>query len=215
MNRPRIPSKPLNSWKEYFSTKMLSYRVGDWPPPTNAWQAWAPYFTSMFSHFSVLHLGVNSFAMYTIAPALMVNIGILKTLSAFVITGAASSQIVCATDKAYARGTSPNAFKYIKRDLGDPNPSNTLTANHVGASGAIAGLFGILVTSVSFPKAGSSRLPSPILSLFLGFEAYAYYTNMDTGIGHGAHLAGFMSGAVLWLTWLRRARSPKYWAQWG
>lgn len=182
--------------KSHFSSAALSYRTSDYPPALTI-NALTPFYASLFAHFEPLHLAINSYWTYAIAPALMMNIGITKTFAVFVLGGILATEIQCNADKAYALNLAPNFFKYIKAAQRDPDPNGTLGAQHVGSSGA---LFAMGTVRALASRQRGWRL----FAVFaVGLDAVGYYMDVDTAVSYTAHLSGVVGGVVLWAVWLR------------
>jgi membrane associated rhomboid family serine protease len=194
--RLQTPSATVREIKSHFSSAALSYRTSDYPPPLTL-HAVLPFYASLFAHFEPLHLAINSYWTYAIAPALMMNIGIPKTFAVFVLGGMLATEIQCNADKAYALNLAPSLFKYIKAAQRDPDPNGTLGAQHVGSSGA---LFAMGTVRALASRQRGWRL----FAVFaVGLDAVGYYMDVDTAVSYTAHLSGVVSGVILWAVWLR------------
>ena len=203
-------------------TKYLTYRVGDWPPKDL--ESCIPYVGSIFTHGSLLHLLANSFAFFAVCQYNMPRMGIPITLATFVTGGFLASQLDCFVSQAYARNQYPWLFRYIKSGP-DPDPSRTLSANHLGASSGLASLLVVIAISAPLSSWRFLIVPVPIPAFVLaggivGWDAWSWYSNVADGIGHGGHLAGHLVGLALWLVVLRwtkdgkMARELRKWDRW-
>jgi rhomboid protease GluP len=133
---------------------------------------WWRFITPMFIHIGMLHLFFNSYALWIVGPQVEKLYGPARFVILFVLTGFAG---------VYA------SYYY--------HPE-TLSA---GASGAIFGLFGVLLVfgiryRNSIPSAfkravGTGVLPVIVINLFIGF--------MIPQVDNSAHIAGLLSGALL------------------
>lgn len=125
--------------------------------------------TPIFLHGDLMHVLFNSFSLVLFGPALEQMLGKYKFLFAY-----------------FGAGIIGNIATYY---LG---PINYL---HLGASGAIFGLFGIYAFMVSFRKNlmdhGSSQIVITILVISL------VMTFMRSGVNVYAHLFGFIGGFVI------------------
>lgn len=194
--RLQTPSATILEIKTNFSSAALSYRTSDYPPALNL-NTLYPFYASIFSHFEPLHLAINSYWTYAIAPTLMMNIGIPKTFAVFILGGMLATEIQCTADKAYALNLAPRVFKYIKAAQRDPDPNGTLGAQHVGSSGA---LFAMGTVRALASRQRGWRL----FAVFaVGLDAVGYYMDVDTAVSYTAHLSGVGAGVVLWVGWLR------------
>ena len=192
----QTPSSAVLEIKTKFSSAALSYRTSDYPP-AHTWSARQPVYASIFSHFEPLHLAVNSYWTYAIAPPLMMMIGVPRTLAVFVLGGIFAADIQCAADKAYALNKAPTLFKYIKAVPRDPDPNGTLGQQHVGSSGA---LFAMGTVRALASKQRAWRL---FAALAFSLDAVGYYMDLDTGVSYSTHLGGVAAGALFWVGWLR------------
>src|SRR5271163_3722312 len=93
-----------------------------------------PYNNSTFAHGGIVHLLLNSYGFYQLGMTVMPIFGIISTLVLFTSAGIGSALLNMAVQKAYAEGRWWKTFKSLKAGP-DPNPSRTLTSNHLGASG--------------------------------------------------------------------------------
>jgi len=146
--------------------------------------------TPIFLHSGFTHVLFNSFALVLFGPALEQMLGKYKFLAAY-----------------FGAGVIANIVTYI---LESP-----LYA-HVGASGAIFGLFGVYAFMVVFRKHlidyASSRIIMPILIIAL------VMTFLRSGINIYGHLFGFIGGFILaplvlhnvqpYSPWVRRRSVP-------
>ena len=128
---------------------------------------WWRFFTAAFLHFGLLHLALNSYAMYIAGGYVEPRLGPLRTALVYAIA------LVGGGLGAYLQ------------TIGQP----TLT---VGASGAVMGLFGAMV-AIAYPLASEEgaliRGTLPIvLTLLAGFTS--------PGISSGGHIGGLVSGGL-------------------
>jgi membrane associated rhomboid family serine protease len=133
---------------------------------------WWRFITPVFIHIGMLHLFFNSYALWIVGPQVEKLYGPARFVILYVLTGVAG---------VYA--------SYFYHPL-------TVSA---GASGAIFGLFGVLLVfgiryrnSIPpfFKRAvGTGVLPVIVINLIIGFTIPA--------IDNSAHIAGLLSGAAL------------------
>jgi membrane associated rhomboid family serine protease len=133
---------------------------------------WWRFITPIFIHIGMLHLLFNSYALWIVGPQVEKLYGPARFVILYVLTGIAG---------VYA------SFYY--------HPE-TISA---GASGAIFGLFGVLLVfgiryrnsiPPDFKRAvGTGVLPVIVINLIIGFTIPA--------IDNAAHIAGLLSGAAL------------------
>jgi rhomboid protease GluP len=133
---------------------------------------WWRFVTPIFIHIGLLHIFFNSYALWIVGPQVEKLYGGARFVLLYVLTGVAGVY---------------GSYKY--------HP-NTISA---GASGAIFGLFGVLLVfglryrnSIPpfFARAvGTGVLPVIVINLIIGFTIPA--------IDNSAHIAGLLSGAAL------------------
>jgi len=117
--------------------------------------------TGEFLHASPLHLGLNMFALYLFGPAAERALGGLRFIASYLTMAVAASTLV-----------------YVLTD----QPT-------VGASGAIFGLFGLVL--VLLIKAGQDVRSLLVLLVVNGL------ISLNAHISWQAHLGGFVCGVVL------------------
>src|SRR6059036_1458201 len=133
---------------------------------------WWRFVTPIFIHIGLLHLFFNSYALWIVGPQVEKLYGGARFVILYVVTGIA--------------GVYASYFYH----------PNTISA---GASGAIFGLFGVLLVfglryRNSIPSAfkravGTGVLPVIVLNLIIGFTIPA--------IDNSAHIGGLIAGALL------------------
>jgi len=133
---------------------------------------WWRFVTPIFIHIGLLHLFFNSYALWIVGPQVEKLYGGARFVILYVLTGVAGVY---------------GSYAY--------HP-NTISA---GASGAIFGLFGVLLvfglryrSSIPpfFKRAvGTGVLPVIIINLIIGFSIPA--------IDNSAHISGLLTGAIL------------------
>src|SRR5919109_5249202 len=134
-------------------------------------QTWR-FVTPIFIHIGLLHLFFNSYALWMVGPQVEKLYGGARFVILYVLTGVAGVY---------------GSYAY--------HP-NTISA---GASGAIFGLFGVLLVfgiryrnsiPPEFKRAvGTGVLPVIVINLIIGFTIPA--------IDNSAHISGLLAGAVL------------------
>jgi membrane associated rhomboid family serine protease len=131
-------------------------------------------FTYLFLHGNLVHLLVNSIALYGAGSIVERDIGHVKYLLAFVASGVAAGLVHCIL-----------------------NPSSEIPL--VGSSGAIFGVIAVLFLLMPFKITFALvvPLPSVILGIMLSLvELSAFWMASDFGVAHDAHLAGFVMGGI-------------------
>jgi rhomboid-like protein len=146
--------------------------------------------TSVFSHYSFLHLLLNMFVLRSFGSIMEQVLGRGRFLSFYLVAGIVSS--LC--------HSLVSAFF-----IGEPSISA------LGASGAISGL--VLVFSLMFPKErilifGIIPVPALFGALaFVGLDLWGLFEQRLGGglpIGHGAHLGGALTGLIYYFAYVRR-----------
>jgi rhomboid protease GluP len=132
---------------------------------------WYRFFMACFLHFGYEHLAGNMLALFAVGPYVEGFFGHLKFTVIYL-----------------AAGISGNAFVYLmEQKSGEFN----VTA---GASGAIFGLFGVLII-FAFNREMRETFPLPrvILGLILMFVP----SFTETGISLNGHIGGFLGGTIV------------------
>ena len=130
--------------------------------------------TYMFLHGNLVHLIVNGFALYGAGVIVERDIGHLRYLLVFIVSGVVSGIIHC----------------YL-------NPASETPL--VGSSGAIFGLIAVLFLLMPFKLTYALVVPMPsvVVGLMLSLvELSAFWMASDVGIAHDVHLSGFVMGAI-------------------
>jgi membrane associated rhomboid family serine protease len=132
--------------------------------PSVADGEWYRLVTSMFLHFGVLHLLMNMWALWVLGRPLEAALGRWRFLALYLLCGLGGSVL---------------AF-----GLGSPNVPSA------GASGAIFGLFSVLILVLRRLKLSiASVLPVLLINLVITFSLHGY-------ISWQAHIGGLITGAV-------------------
>jgi membrane associated rhomboid family serine protease len=134
---------------------------------------WWRFVTPIFIHIGLLHLFFNSYALWVVGPQVEKLYGPARFVTLYLLTGIAGVY---------------GSYRF--------HPENI----SAGASGAIFGLFGILLVfglryrdSIPpfFKRAvGTGVLPVILINLFIGFTMRSYIDN-------AAHIGGLVCGAAL------------------
>jgi rhomboid protease GluP len=143
--------------------------------------------TSIFQHFSFAHLFFNMVALVYIGSLIECKLGRWNYLLMFLFTGIIAS-------------TASVAFHY--------------TEISAGASGAIFGLFGILLALLSTDFYDRSARKALLIStaIFVGFNIIP----VGEGIDHAAHFGGIISGyAFGWMAYAGLTHKNLFVKKWG
>ena len=156
----------------------IMVRLGAWTVP-HVWagQAWR-LVTSVFLHFSALHLLFNSMALVQLAPLLEEAYGRSRFLALYLITGVAGFLV-----SVWWRASGPEAFFSVG----------------AGASGAIFGLIG---AALVLSRRGG-RLSSHLRAYIVQWAVYGLVMGFLLGADNVAHVGGLLCGALF-----ARAVSP-------
>lgn len=138
---------------------------------------WFRLITPAFVHIGLLHLGLNSYVLWTIGPLVEKLYGSARFLAIYLLTAAGGSLASCLNHS-------------LKEDF---------VGASAGASGAIFGLFGI-VAAFSYRYRG--ELPEQFLKSLKSGVLPAIAVNLVIGfsikyVDNAAHIGGLLTGAVL------------------
>lgn len=141
---------------------------GNFAPLTQSGEWWR-LITANFLHIGIIHLAFNMWALFYVGSILEPMIGKVKFLIAFLLTGLSSAVL----------------STYFH--------SNNVSA---GASGAIFGLFGVLLALTL-----TNYIDKRIRNNFLKFAAFFIVANllygMKDGIDNAGHIGGLIGGTVI------------------
>ena len=175
---------------------------------------WWVLLTSSLAHASLLHLGINMYALYSIAPTTIAVCGIPGFVALWGVTS-----ITCSGASIYWEEIN-NRFVNKRWDTADEaenSPSflgitptsitGEVCARHQGGVGASGVLFG-MTTVLTFMR---PNLPVQFVFIPIGFPIWAF-TTASAGLswwalangavrdlGHAGHLGGMMGGFGFWL----------------
>ncbi|SDO32315.1 rhomboid family intramembrane serine protease [Alkalicoccus daliensis] len=139
---------------------------------------WWRLITPIFLHGGLAHVAFNSFALFLFGPALEKMLGKGKFLMIYLGTGVLA-----------------NIVFYV---LGDPR------VIHLGASGAVFGLFGVYVYMVLVRKDLISNMNSQLIMVIVIIGVVMTFIN--PGVNIIAHIFGLAAGAVLAPLFLAKVR---------
>ncbi len=142
---------------------------------------WWRLFTPMFLHFGFMHILFNMFCLFVFGPELEKVAGRLRFLTIYMLAG--------------LFGDVATFFLY------DANYT------HVGASGAIYGIFGAFGALVHYTKKVLPQLRQVILPIIV---ISIVMTFLQPGINVTAHIAGLIVGFLIGLSYFH----PKRIANW-
>jgi rhomboid protease GluP len=144
-------------WGSNYSPLTLS---GDW------WRL----FTCMFIHFGIIHLAMNSYALYMAGVYLEPMLGKTKYIVAYLVTGIFAS---LASLWWHSEGV-----------------------NSAGASGAIFGLYGVFL-ALLFTNLIPKQMRSSLLQSIGVFVVFNLIYGTKSGIDNAAHMGGLLSGLII------------------
>ena len=136
--------------------------------------------SSMFLHFGIIHFLMNMYSLYNMGPIVEDVLGSMRMLILYILAGISGGV----------------ATYFIGPLLGE-NPG----ALSAGASGAIFGLIGALISYVYLhpnyfqPGVMQQLLGVAAINIIFGFTANA--GNSGTLIGNSAHIGGLVAGLVI------------------
>lgn len=162
-------------------------------------QRLSTFFTSMFLHGDIFHLGFNMLYLHIFGDNVEDAFGHSRYFLAYLLSGIAASLV------------------YISTLLGSRNLFALLRPT-IGASGAVSGVLGAYI--VLYPKARILTLlpigwiyivPVPAVFLLGFWFVYQLFygiltlgLNVITPIAYWAHIGGFIAGLLFGLTWRKR-----------
>jgi membrane associated rhomboid family serine protease len=127
--------------------------------------------TVVLVHGGIIHLGLNMYALFLVGPFVEQLYGRARFLAFYLIAAAGASLTSFAFSDAPAS---------------------------VGASGAIMGLFGVLITAEAVHRPMMSRGSRGFVGQLVGMAAITLlYGVVSPGIDNWAHLGGLVTGLVL------------------
>lgn len=151
-----------------------------WPPGSDgAFRIWQLVTYSVL-HGSLLHLGLNMFALWMFGGALEQRWGGARYLLTYLASVVGGALVQVAASAYFLHGSGPV----------------------IGASGGVFGL--LLAYAMYFPRRAISfvflpfiRIPAPIFVLGYGIVEFLLgITNPDGGVAHFAHLGGLLGGWI-------------------
>lgn len=159
-----------------FQHTMIQFGIS--PPAFWAGAIYQP-FTSMFLHFSLIHIGLNMLSLWSLGEAVERTVGSTRFLLLYMVSGLMSALFVIVFQGETA---------------------NSVTA---GASGAIFGVLGAL--GVFYPRSIilvffiPMRAWTAVLffaALSLGFIIYDHFSQETSFFSHIGHLGGLLGGVI-------------------
>lgn len=138
---------------------------------------WWRFFTPMFLHAGIGHLLFNSFALFVFAPELEKIIGKMRFITLYLLSGIFA-----------------NIATFFIHDY---------SYNHVGASGAIFGIFGAYAALVYYTKNAMPELRQIIMPIIV---ISVVMTFVQPNINITAHLVGLLVGFLIGLSYFNPKR---------
>jgi rhomboid protease GluP len=146
-------------WGSNFTALTLS---GDW------WRL----ITNVFIHFGILHIIMNSYALYMAGVYLEPMLGKIKFTVAYLCTGVLASIA---------------SLWWHKEGV-----------NSAGASGAIFGMYGVFL-ALLFTNLIPKKTRASLLQTIVVFVVYNLMYGMKSGVDNAAHTGGLLSGLLIGL----------------
>jgi len=154
------------------------------------------FFTSMFLHAELIHLGGNMLFLYVFGDNVEDTFGHFRYLFFYLLSGIAASLL--------------HIYITVLNNLGQNIPT-------IGASGAIAGVLGAyfvlyprsrILTIVFVFWITIVAIPAVIfLGLWFAYQfLYGTMAGLNSGVAYWAHIGGFVTGIVFGLAWRGRRR---------
>ena len=131
---------------------------------------WWRLITNIFIHFGIIHLVMNTYALYMAGVYLEPMLGKTKYLAAYLCTGVIASIASLWWHKA--------------------------GVNSAGASGAIFGLYGVFL-ALLFTNLIPKQVRVALLQSIGIFVLYNLFYGMKSGIDNAAHIGGLLSGMII------------------
>jgi rhomboid protease GluP len=144
-------------WGSNFTTLTLS---GDW------WRL----ITNVFIHFGIIHIIMNTYALYMVGVYLEPMLGKTRYVTAYLCTGVLASIA---------------SLWWHKEGV-----------NSAGASGAIFGLYGVFL-ALLFTNLIPKKMRTALLQSIGVFVVYNLIYGMKSGVDNSAHIGGLLSGLVI------------------
>jgi rhomboid protease GluP len=144
-----------------------SYLLGSsMPLYYNLREPWR-FITAVFLHGSLLHILFNMYALMIVGPMAEEIYGSARYLFFYIFTG---------------------AIAYL--------PSSLLGYNSVGASGALMGLFGMMIAALGRQGGLGARMFRTNLITWVAFTFFMGFSS-GSGVDNAAHIGGFVAGYVI------------------
>jgi membrane associated rhomboid family serine protease len=151
---------------------------------------WWTLITSTFTHFSLPHLGVNMYTLWSFGRPIVLFYGVPTYVLLWLGAGVGGNAFQIYWSDIVKQAVNR---KIIKKPFGIQEDRGG-----VGASASILGMIGVI--SCAFPSNSLFALgfvTGSILCIQYGWLPW---------IGHKSHLGGMATGATWWLLFLRRRR---------
>lgn len=150
-----------------------------YPPYVIAYQEYYRFFTSLFLHFGIEHLGNNMLLLFIVGSQLEQEIGKIKYVILYICAGLLGNIL------SFVQSVRTEEF-YVSG----------------GASGAVFGVFGGMLWVVLRNNGQMGTLTSNGIVFMVGISLYYGFTS--TGIDNLAHLGGLVGGFLLAILLYRR-----------
>jgi membrane associated rhomboid family serine protease len=160
------------------ATEHVMIKLGaDQPFLVASGQYWR-LFTSMFLHFGIFHLALNMYALYVIGNVVESELGRVRYLALFLVTGWFSSAI--------AYWLTPPLVS---------TPAGSILQISAGASGAIFGLFGVFL-AYNYRRRHLAFYANRMRQMLMLIVVNMVFTFTIPGISWQAHVGGLIAGLI-------------------
>lgn len=208
----RIKDKTLRRYlQENFVLSVTNWRAGRW---------WT-MFTCSIMHVSPIHLGINMYILWSLAPQAISLFGIPGFTTLWLASSLAGSALtiywqeraLAPTEQSWDTERSWDAEQSWDAGAKKRQTSSDEDARlNRGAAGASSAMLGIMAAFAAFnPHLSFQVVFIPFgfpawagVGVFTAWSAYCMYDPMLLpGVGHAAHVGGTVGGLVTYFAWLK------------
>jgi rhomboid protease GluP len=160
----------INGAGFFESNSLVHIKWGSNYTPLTLSGDWWRLITCVFIHFGIIHIAMNTYALYMAGVYLEPMLGKTKYVLAYLCTGVFASIA---------------SLWWHKEGV-----------NSAGASGAIFGLYGVFL-ALLFTNLIPKQIRTSLLSSIGVFVVYNLIYGMKSGVDNAAHIGGLLSGIVI------------------